>query len=218
MKQKLLIAGGDLRQLSAAKTLAALHEVALMGFDRFAPSLPDEIVPVWEISALPWQPEVLVLPMPVSTDGVHVQMPHGSGAFPLRALLQEMPKGASVFGGLMKDAEIAAMEEAGLVPVDYARDEAFAVRNAVPTAEGAIAMALSQLPVTLHGLEVLILGAGRISRALYPRLLAFGAKVTVAARRFPDLARSNGGSGKPAFQQLGGGLLFFCRCVIIDVL
>ena len=71
---------------------------------------------------------------------------------------------------------------------------------------------MRELPVTLWGLPVLLLGAGRISQAMQPRLRALGAEVTVAARRFPDHARSKGDKRKPGLRALT-----FCRfCGMIN--
>ena len=60
--------------------------------------------------------------------------------------------------------------------------------NAVPTAEGAIQIAMEELPITIHGARALVIGYGRLGRALSQRLAGLGAKVSVAARKFADLA------------------------------
>ena len=52
---------------------------------------------------------------------------------------------------------------------------------------------MEELPVTLHGLPVLVIGAGRIGTALAPRLRGLGAHVTVSARRYDDFARIRSG-------------------------
>ena len=77
---------------------------------------------------------------------------------------------------------------------DYFSSETVQLRNAAITAEGALALAVSHTERTLLGSRVLILGGGRISRALAPRLRALGAAVTVYARRPEEraLAESRG--------------------------
>ena len=42
------------------------------------------------------------------------------------------------------------------------------VANAVPTAEGAVQVAMEELPFTLHSARVLILGFGRVGEAHCP--------------------------------------------------
>ncbi|MBR4703164.1 MAG: hypothetical protein IKO91_04910 [Oscillospiraceae bacterium] len=71
---------------------------------------------------------------------------------------------------------------------DYYSGEAVQLMNAAITAEGAIAAAIGHTGRTLLGSRVLILGGGRISRALAPRLRALGAAVTVYARRAEERA------------------------------
>ena len=98
---------------------------------------------------------------------------------------------------------LAAGEHPGLRLRDYYDREDVLLRNAAITAEGAIALAMerreqtllgTRLPSsvcslamerreqTLQGSRVLILGFGRIARALAPRLRTLGAEVTVYAR------------------------------------
>ena len=116
-------------------------------------------------------------------DALLLPMPAARREIVLAPLLAQVRHGGFVFAGLFTDAERAEIQRAGLLPCDYARQERFAVRNAVPTAEGAIQLAMENLPVTLHGLPVVVLGMGRLARALVPRLLALGARVAVIARR-----------------------------------
>ena len=60
--------------------------------------------------------------------------------------------------------------------------------KAVPTAEGALQVAMEHLPVTLRGAQCLVLGYGRIGKLLSHRLQGLEARVTVAARKYADLA------------------------------
>ena len=78
---------------------------------------------------------------------------------------------------------LAAGEHPRLRMRDYYQREEVLLRNAAITAEGAIALAMERSERTLLGSRVLILGGGRISQALVPRLRALGAEVTVYARR-----------------------------------
>ena len=60
--------------------------------------------------------------------------------------------------------------------------------NAVPTAEGAVQLAMEHLPITIHGSRVLVIGFGRVGRLTAQRFQALGARVSVAARRYDQLA------------------------------
>jgi len=66
--------------------------------------------------------------------------------------------------------------------MDYREEDDFAVANAVPTAEAALAIAVGELSVTIHRCPALVLGWGRVARPLAVRLRALGACCRVAAR------------------------------------
>jgi dipicolinate synthase subunit A len=182
----LIAAGGDLRQKAAAEALSGEYDVYLTGFGRTADT------------ALPESAEVLLLPTPAAPDGRYLFAPFADQPLALDELLGRLSPGAAVLGGRMTAELCETVEAAGFSAIDYTQSDSFAERNAIPTAEGALMLAMQALPVTLHGLSCLILGAGRISRALQMRLSGLGAHVTVAARRFPDLARTEGGKQKHA--------------------
>jgi dipicolinate synthase subunit A len=78
--------------------------------------------------------------------------------------------------------------ERGLIIHDYFAREELAVANAVPTAEGAVQLAMEHLPITIHGSKVLVIGFGRVGRLTAQRFQALGARVSVAARKYEQLA------------------------------
>ena len=49
-------------------------------------------------------------------------------------------------------------------------------------------MAMEQLPFTLHGARILVLGFGRVGKLTAHRMGCLGARVTVAAQDYGDLA------------------------------
>ncbi|MBR4692650.1 MAG: hypothetical protein IKP17_07815 [Oscillospiraceae bacterium] len=75
---------------------------------------------------------------------------------------------------------------------DYFNREDVLLRNAVITAEGALAAGMAALDRTLLGARVLLLGGGRIALALASRLRALGAEVTVYARSPAQRALAEG--------------------------
>lgn len=71
--------------------------------------------------------------------------------------------------------------------IDYNKSEGFAIKNAIPTAEGAIALAVENSENMLFGSECLVVGFGRIGKILSSYLKSLGAKVTVSARKNTDI-------------------------------
>jgi dipicolinate synthase subunit A len=66
--------------------------------------------------------------------------------------------------------------------IDLWADEALLLENARLTAEGALASAMRASTRALAGMECMVIGWGRIGRALTEMLVALGARVTVASR------------------------------------
>lgn len=187
-KYTILVAGGDLRYGYTARALAGQYDVCAVGFTR-------QIVPFEEVklaeSAADGLPmcDVLVLPMPVSEDGVLVNAPYSRRNLSLSGFIPFLKSDAVVFGGKFGKAE-ALFREAGIETADYLAREELSTRNAVPTAEGAIQIMLEEMPRTIFGSRVLILGFGRIGSRMADMLHALGAEVTVAAREVSDRAKA----------------------------
>ena len=66
--------------------------------------------------------------------------------------------------------------------VPYWSDPIFALENAALTAEGAAELIMRRTDRALPGLQVLVVGFGRIGSMLADKLAALGASVTAAAR------------------------------------
>lgn len=125
----------------------------------------------------------VVLPMPLEREGTVTGTELTSEAL-FRALRPEQ----RIYAGGVGAENAALARERGLHLVDYAAREELAVRNAIPTAEGALETAMRLTGFTLHGAPCLVLGFGRIGKLLARDLAALGACVTVSARKLSDLA------------------------------
>lgn len=129
--------------------------------------------------------ELIILPLPVSRDGVTLHTPLYSGTLNLTDIFVHAKKTALICGGKMN---IELFEEHGLKAVDYASRDDFASLNAVPTCEGAIEAVMKLLPVTIFSSSALVTGFGKTAKVLALTLKAMGAKVTVCARSTRDLS------------------------------
>lgn len=65
---------------------------------------------------------------------------------------------------------------------DYSKEESFALENAYLTAEAAISKAVSNSEVSLIDANILIIGYGRIAKALLNFLLPYSKNITICAR------------------------------------
>lgn len=144
--------------------------------------------------------EVAVLPFPVSPDGVYLNLRVGEDirlSFLFEKIKEHNVKW--VFGGAVSPAVGKISDLCGVTVCDYGRMEAVALKNALCTSEGAIQIALENLPVTLHSAYVAVLGYGRIGRILSSELRSLGALVRAVARKSEDIAKMQIDGVKPYY-------------------
>jgi len=65
---------------------------------------------------------------------------------------------------------------------DYMKDETYVLKNALLTAEGAVACLEENTDYSLIGKNILIIGYGRIAKALRKILSSYGSNITVCSR------------------------------------
>ena len=75
--------------------------------------------------------------------------------------------------------------------IQLAEVDEIAILNSIPTAEGAIQIAMEKMPITLHGSKTLVLGFGRCGITLARVLHTLGSDTTVVARNLSQLARAS---------------------------
>lgn len=181
-RQRILIAGGDMRQIYCALRLAENHDTSVAGFA--TEQLPPQLSPADTTRRY----DCAVLPVPpLDTTGC-ISTPLGDEVLTAERVRSLLRPGAPVLTGRC-DTELTSAF-AGHPVIDYMQREELCLNNAIPTAEGAVQLALSELPVTLNGSSVLIVGLGRIGTALAEILKGFGAEVTAAVRNSRGAAKA----------------------------
>lgn len=188
---KIGVIGGDQRQLVTAVELAKLGiETAVYAFDKYEGSFK-EVTRCISIEDAIKGSSAVILPMPYSLDNIWLNCPLCSKELKLEELFTLFEPGQIIAGGRFNDTAYMLGKAAGVKMYDYYEREELSISNAIPTAEGAIAIAINELPITLHGTDVLVTGFGRVSKVLACKLRALGANVTVAARKLEDFAWMN---------------------------
>ena len=178
MEKTISVLGGDRRMALLARSLAADgYTVQTWGLRAFGA----EDAPLEEAV----RAERIVLPVPLAR-GKNLNCTET--ALPLCALFTLLRPEQEIFAGGVKAADREAAAEHGLTLTDYLAREELAVCNGVPTAEGAIEIAMAETEVTLCGTPCLVVGFGRIGKLLAHRLRGLGAEVSVSARRMDDLS------------------------------
>lgn len=190
---KISLIGGDCRQLAVACRLCEEGmNVRVYGIDTTCGERGDSIICSTYKEAVE-NADVVVLPLPSSTDGVRVSCPTMPDAeqVRLKSLLDAglyQDKKPLIVGGKLTPSFKEKAKELGFKVIDYYENEILQIKNALPTAEGALEIAMRDLPITIHSCRAAVTGYGRIAKTLSRMLLAMKAHVTVAARKGSDLA------------------------------
>lgn len=134
--------------------------------------------------------DAVILPVQgVSSEGKVFTAPDAPECYIDAAVLRRMRRGATVFAGIGNPFLRAACAEADVPLMEYREADEFAIWNAIPSAEGAIQMAMEATPFTLFGSRTLVLGFGRTGKAIALLMRGLFSEVTVAARKDLDFAR-----------------------------
>lgn len=132
--------------------------------------------------------DVVITGLPATGDDITVRTPLFDGKIYFYDLLKAMKKEQILIGGKITPKIKNLCKIYNIPVIDYFEREELTVLNAVPTAEGAIEIAMKNLPITIHESMSLVLGFGRIGKILAKDLTGLGAKTYVEARRFDDLS------------------------------
>ena len=175
------VIGGDARQVFAADYLSQNNiYVTTYGLS----SSSQHAIPCKTYQDAVAGAQLILLPLPLSRD--HMQITGTD--ISLSLFLSCLKEGTTIFCGFPDSIISDRIKERACIVIDYALDDVFMIRNALPTAEGAVGLAMSALRRTISGSQMLVVGYGRIGKLLADLLHLMGANVTVAARKETDLA------------------------------
>lgn len=180
------VIGGDRRQAEMAESLVE------DGYTVFAAAMEGAIffngVQKASLQQAVENSQAVILPLPVSVDGKTLNAPLSDQRIPLDDSFAHLLSDKKVFCGMAPRLVRTSDLWNGAAVYDYSAQEEFAVRNSVPTAEGAIEIAMREFPGTINGSRCLVAGYGRIGKVLCGMLRGLGAQVTATARKSKDLA------------------------------
>lgn len=179
MKKKMLVAGGDKRQIFLCSSLSSVFDTYIFGIDDTKEETKRDNGDFLYDAA--------ILPIPVTKDGETLFSPLSEKKIHLTKIAEKVRDGGMVFGGYFRNSE-KIFEEKGLITIDYLEREELAVMNAVATAEGALEIAMRETEETVFKNKILITGFGRIAKVLTKMLVSMGADVTVCARKKSDIS------------------------------
>ena len=126
-----------------------------------------------------------LLPLPITRDGVNINLTESAREVAADAVISRIAKDKTplIFGGLIPERLRENAKKSGIDLIDYYNNEELQQKNALPSAEGAIMVAMENTDRVIEGMRVLVCGYGRIGKILAHKLRLLGASVAVAARR-----------------------------------
>ncbi len=130
-KKVFLVIGGDLRQTYLCNILAESERVYEIGGKKS--EMSQKVIGLDYIDEVPEQVDYLVLPIPVTNDGVNINMPYNEEKISLYSTIPFLKHNAVVFGGKI-GTEGAIFTYKGFEVIDYLEREELSVMNAIPVA------------------------------------------------------------------------------------
>lgn len=184
--------GGDARQLEVIQKLSELDAaVRLIGFDNLQHPFNGIVKTALTPEAL-HHVDAVVLPAVGSDDNGRVESIFTSEELLLKEeTIAALPKHAKVYTGMAKPYLRTLCAKHGVTLVELFDRDDVAIYNSIPTAEGAIMMAIQHTDFTIHGSNSMVLGLGRTGLTVARTLQGLGARVKTGVRRPEHFARAS---------------------------
>jgi dipicolinate synthase subunit A len=183
------VIGGDARQLAVADALTKLAAVVKV-FGHPSSDLPAGVDYAATMKEALDGVDGIILPISGMNEAGKVRGYQVDQWLDFGSYFTSFTPGTLLLAGSLTPRWVEAGVRQGYIIIQYAEDDTIAVPNAIPTAEGAVQLAMEQLPITIHGSRVLVIGFGRVGSTVARTFNGLGAQVTVAARRPELLARA----------------------------
>lgn len=196
--RKFTVIGGDLRNVKLAEAIHADgNQVNLYGFGKA--EFESLLVENENLEEAIDDSDIVIGPLPCSNDDEMLNAPFHDKAIQINGVFKTMKKSQLFIAGMISEKTAQLAKAYNVYCIDILRREEMAVFNAIPTAEGAIQIAMEELPITLSGSKALVLGYGRVGRTLSKMLAGIGADVYAEARKYSDLAWIKAYGQKPVY-------------------
>lgn len=178
-QDNILIIGGDARQ----KYL--YYEIMNNGFHVSSYDVPD-IKDCSNLNEALQKNNIFILPIPFTKNGKNIYSP--SKDISIDFLLSVIKPFSKIYGGCFTSDFKNKCQGNNISTCDFMDNDTFELKNAIATAEGAIAEAVINSSINLHMANCLVLGYGKCGRAIASRLQALNCNVCVCVRRHEQMA------------------------------
>lgn len=187
---RLAVIGGDDREIFLIPELQR-HGACIIGLGLEKSPLGDSIEHARNFKEVIGKADALLFPMFGTDERGLVKAKYSNSPIILNNdVLESIPPSVPLFIGWARPALKIAAENLNISVIEIANRDEVAILNSIPSAEGAIQMAMEATNITIHSSNSFVLGLGRCGLTLANTLKGMGARVTVVARKPADLARA----------------------------
>lgn len=192
MKQKIAVIGGDARYIELIRQIQNDPDttIDLVGYEALEQSfigrnqIDFDDLKTEEMDAI-------ILPITGTDEKGNIEPVFASETIQLsKEWFSNLNKSAVIFTGMANKYLKEAAEEANIELISLLNRDDIAIYNSIPTAEGAIMMAIEHTDHTIHSSHITVTGFGRVGHTLANKLHALGAQVTVGSNNLRELARA----------------------------
>lgn len=196
---KIAVLGGDERELIVISELVKMGAtVAVAGFPKG--KVAHGASSVNSVEEACKDAEVLILPLPGTNQEGVIRAVYAEEEIRLtEKAISSLALNALVIIGSARPYLKDWAQKYALVLLEIVEMDEVAILNSIPTAEGAVQIAMEETAITIHGSKSCVVGFGRVAITLARLLKAMGSEVTVVARNQGQLARAYEMGCKKAF-------------------
>ncbi|WP_163536843.1 dipicolinic acid synthetase subunit A [Gracilibacillus sp. YIM 98692] len=191
-EKRVAIIGGDARYLPLIHTLNKTNEInlELIGFDQVEQSYTGVKQSTLE-ELKPEQLDAVILPITGIDDKGYAEAVFSKQELQLtKDWFKRLPSHCLVFTGIANQTLLDSVKIKGNKLIKLMERNDVAIYNSIPTAEGAIMLAIQHTDITIHQSEVFVYGFGRVGKTTASAFKGLGAKVTVVSKDETDIARA----------------------------
>jgi len=191
------IIGGDKRNIALAELLVQQgHDVKIFGFAEQERELPMQCKNFENVIR---GAQYIIGATPCSHNGIVFNAPfHGEPIYIDELFGMVEPHQVFIAGHVTANLWKAAKRH-NVRLIDMLEREELLTLNAIPTAEGALKIAIEETDFTLHGSNILVIGYGRIGTVLCRMLAGIGANVTVVVNSAKAFAQAKSAFHTPVY-------------------
>lgn len=182
LSKNILILGGDLRQNRIHEILISKDYTCTYINDNSLSENANKKIPLYD---------VVILPVPVSHDGVYLYSNNKEVKIELDLIINSMTKAQLFIAGCISGELKAVLKEKSIEYFDFYESEELVLENAFLTAQGALRLLLENTTEYVKNKKMLITGYGRVAKATAAIMKDNGLDVYICVRSAAQKAEAH---------------------------